>query len=66
MFMEIFLVAAWSLWKERNNKCFEQITPSLGAWQRRFVLDFSNLRHRVPTSKVQNIDNIVGTLADTT
>lgn len=66
MFMDVFLVAAWSIWKERNNKCFEQIIPSLGAWWRRFVKGFSNLRHRVPTSKVQNIDSVVATLADTT
>lgn len=27
MFMDIFLVAAWSLWKERNNNFFRGIPP---------------------------------------
>ena len=28
MFMEIFIVAAWSIWKERNNKHIRAITPT--------------------------------------
>ena len=46
MFMEIFLYASWSLWKERNNKHFRRINPPLGSWARRFTEDFSLLRHR--------------------
>ena len=46
MFMEIFVVGAWSLWKERNNKHFRGDVPSLDSWLQRFKTDFDLLRHR--------------------
>ena len=47
LFMEVFLLAAWSIWKERNNKHFRGIAPSLAAWLSRFKVDFSLLTYRV-------------------
>ena len=32
-FMEIFLVAAWLLWKQRNDLIFNSISPSLPRWK---------------------------------
>ena len=32
LFMETFAIAAWNIWKERNNWCFNNIRPSLDAW----------------------------------
>jgi hypothetical protein len=46
MFMEIFIVEAWSIRKERNNFLFNNITPELESWKRRFIRDFSLLIHR--------------------
>jgi hypothetical protein len=46
MFMEIFIVGAWSVRKERNNFLFNNITPELESWKRRFIRDFSLLIHR--------------------
>ncbi|XP_037432425.1 uncharacterized protein LOC119299287 [Triticum dicoccoides] len=46
MFMEIFLYASWSLWKEKNNKHFRSIAPSISSWATRFKEDFSLLTHR--------------------
>lgn len=46
LFMDIFLVAAWSLWKERNNNYFRHIVPTVTSWEQRFKADFSNLRYR--------------------
>ena len=47
LFMEVFLLAAWSIWKECNNKHFRGIAPSRLAWLHRFKSDFSLLAHRV-------------------
>lgn len=46
MFMDVFLVAAWSLWKERNNQYFRKIVPTVLSWKQRFKSDFRNLRYR--------------------
>ena len=47
MFMDIFLQAAWSIWKERNNKHFRGISPSQSSWLARLRDDLSLLRYRV-------------------
>ena len=46
MFIEIFVVGAWSLWKQRNNKHFMGVEPSVESWLQRFKADFDLLRHR--------------------
>lgn len=63
MFMEIFLVAAWSLWKERNNNYFRHVQPTMVSWKNRFTSDFHNLKHR--TSRTNN-DFISAFLAEVT
>ena len=47
MFMETFLQASWSIWKERNDKLFRQINPSYNSWLLRFKTDFGLLQYRV-------------------
>lgn len=46
MFTECFATAAWSLWKERNNKYFKSIPNSCRSWADRFKEDFGALVHR--------------------
>jgi hypothetical protein len=46
MFMEVFIVAAWSIWKERNNLLFNNVIPNIDSWMVRFKTDFELLRHR--------------------
>lgn len=29
--MEVLVMAAWHLWKERNGKIFDNVTPSIGS-----------------------------------
>jgi len=35
-FMEIFVVASWEIWKQRNGKIFRQSSPSFDNWKRNF------------------------------
>jgi hypothetical protein len=46
LFMEVFLIGARNIWKERNNMHFKNITPTVAAWRRRFKEDFGLLIHR--------------------
>lgn len=46
MFMEVFAVAAWGLWKERNNKHFHGVLPTVTTWRMRFKSDFELLRYK--------------------
>jgi hypothetical protein len=32
-FMEIFMIGAWCLWKERNNLIFNNKPPRLASWK---------------------------------
>ena len=52
MFMNIFIIAAWSIWKERNNKHFRGIVPTVDGWSQRFKWDFGMMRHRVKEALV--------------
>jgi len=36
LFMEIFLIAAWELWKIRNRKIFDGIQATFNRWLRNF------------------------------
>lgn len=51
MFMEIFLQASWSIWKERNNKYFRGINPKYQSWLAIFKGDFALLQHKVQEDK---------------
>ena len=62
MFMEVFAIAAWSIWKERNNFYFNGITPSLSAWTSRFKEDFRLLVHRTKESKHSFIFSLASSL----
>ena len=35
-FMEIFIIAAWQIWKQRNNFIFDRGHPSLESWKHLF------------------------------
>ena len=36
LFMEIFMIAAWELWNLRNSKIFDNGTPTLHIWLKKF------------------------------
>lgn len=45
MFMDIFIMATWSIWKERNDKHFRRIPQSQTSWLARFKNSFGLLIH---------------------
>ena len=59
MFMEIFVIAAWSVWKEHNNKHFRGLLPSVDGWLLRFKNDFGLMRHRVREALVPFVECLV-------
>lgn len=63
MYMEVFMIGAWSIWKERNNKIFRGIPHSLGSWKERFKTDFALLLHRVKPSLKEFVTNFTDSLA---
>jgi hypothetical protein len=42
-FMEIFIIGAWQIWKQRNNFIFDRGRPSFSSWKESF-LDEANLQ----------------------
>jgi hypothetical protein len=36
-FMEIFIIAAWHIWKQRNNFIFDRGRPSFSSWKFSFL-----------------------------
>ena len=62
MFMEVFMVGAWSIWKERNNLIFNGINPHIESWKTRFITDFTLLVHRTKEDLHPFIVNLVSQL----
>jgi hypothetical protein len=36
-FMEVFILAAWLIWKQRNNLIFNKIRPTFQSWRSGFL-----------------------------
>ena len=47
-FMEIFIIAAWEIWRIRNGKIFENKQPTLRLWVLNFREQIILHLHRVP------------------
>jgi hypothetical protein len=62
MYMEIFMIGAWNIWKERNQFFFEEIAPSVTSWKARFKNDFKLLTHRTKEKHHSFILDIVSNL----
>ena len=62
MLLEKFLIAAWSLWKERNNRHFRAVVPTLQSWLSRFIRDFKLLQHRVKEARRPLVLDFVNSL----
>lgn len=62
MFMEMFVTAAWSIWKERNGLIFQKIPPSHTSWMIRFKKDFGLLKHRTNAELGEVISSLIQNL----
>ncbi|KAF8661981.1 hypothetical protein HU200_056595 [Digitaria exilis] len=47
--MEVFTIAAWQIWKQRNALIFENKQVSANRWKRDFVIQCHNQAHRSPS-----------------
>jgi hypothetical protein len=50
-FMEIFIIAAWQIWKQRNNFIFDRGRPSLDSWKSSFTEEARLQAHRFCEAK---------------
>jgi hypothetical protein len=55
-FFEAFATAAWNIWKQRNAKIFDNVTPSVRSWTFSFKRDLFLLSYRMK-------DNLVSPLS---
>jgi hypothetical protein len=60
LFFELFIIAAWGIWKERNDLIFKGKAPSRDSWKARVIADLSLLRFRVS----QNLENTISLFID--
>ncbi|GJN31828.1 hypothetical protein PR202_gb20275 [Eleusine coracana subsp. coracana] len=52
-FMEIFIIATWQIWKQRNDYIFNRNRPSFHTWKRNFLTEAELQAHRLPEGKKQ-------------
>ena len=50
-FMEVFIISAWQIWKQRNNFIFSRGQPSFLAWKTGFIDEARLQAHRISENK---------------
>jgi hypothetical protein len=61
-FPEVVMLAAWNIWKQRNEAIFQHILPSFRNWRRCFIQDISLHKHRVRDKHVASLSRWIDTL----
>jgi hypothetical protein len=62
LFMEIFMLGAWNIWKERNSMFFNNVSPTVSSWKARLKADLLLLLHRTKSSSHTFINQLVDSL----
>jgi len=61
-FMEVFIIATWHIWKQRNNLIFEGKRPIVQGWFTNFIDEARLQAHRIKEDKRQAflswVDNV--------
>lgn len=57
-FMEIFIIAAWNIWKQRNDQIFNRNTPTITNWKHNFINEADLQAHRMPMTKQTDFNNL--------
>ena len=52
-FMEVFIIATWHIWKQRNNLIFEGRRPTVRDWISKFIDEARLQAHRIKEDKRQ-------------
>ncbi|KQK04513.1 hypothetical protein BRADI_2g13851v3 [Brachypodium distachyon] len=60
IFFEVFVLAAWNIWKIRNNLIFKGVPAFVQTWRARLRADLTLLGFRVP----QNLSSEISILID--
>lgn len=62
LFKEVVMLAAWNIWKQRNNCYFEKITPTVRSWKRGVISDLEILKFRARPETTGLIESLITTL----
>jgi hypothetical protein len=62
LFMELFMIVAWNIWKEMNKKLFDGVDPTMASWKTRMRTDLLLLVHRTKPDLHSQIKQFVTTL----
>jgi hypothetical protein len=62
LFMELFMITSWNIWKERNKTLFDGVDPIVASWKARMKTDLLLLVHRTKPDLHSLINQIVSVL----